>query len=196
MSTGLRPAAPPDCALKRGCCLKQRIELPLKSCLDIAPVKLSTTVPFLKKTMVGIPITSYCEARSVFIHVYFNYFQGIAFSRATSSKTGASILRGPHQGAQKSTSTGASLDYLRVNWPALISLIPAIMITPILLLIHYVKTFTTGLCQKLMPTTIYTSLPADQAEWLSHYPVRRGSADHRSGQAFQQALGRARGERF
>jgi len=76
----------------------------------MAPCWRATSAPDLKTTIVGIAVIRNFEATdgnpSVFTFATINF---PAASAATLPNSGATILQGPHQGAQKSTKTG-SLD--------------------------------------------------------------------------------------
>src|SRR2546423_3955984 len=73
----------------------------------IAPAWRATSLPFRNTIMVGIAVTRKREdnpgSSSVFTFVTRNRPEA---SRATFTNSGATILHGPHQGAQKSTRTG------------------------------------------------------------------------------------------
>src|ERR1700754_2121443 len=79
--------------------------------LPFAPTMRFTGAPSLNKIIVGIDTTwksravAGFESTSILATVSWP-----AFSLAISSRTGATILHGPHQVAQKSTSTGVLLD--------------------------------------------------------------------------------------
>src|SRR5438874_4850630 len=102
-----------------------------------APTSWSATCPSLKKSRVGIDMMLYRPAISFSWSVSTLYtFALPANSSATASTCGAIIRQGPHQTAQKSTSTGTSdfstsssksaavtavallIEYLRVDSPA------------------------------------------------------------------------------
>src|SRR3989338_8151051 len=68
---------------------------------------LSISCPFLKIIMQGIPLTSNWAAISWLSSTFsFVNFSLLVYSFDNFSKTGPTILQGPHQGAQKSTRTG------------------------------------------------------------------------------------------
>src|SRR5690606_3804610 len=74
---------------------------------DKAPTFLDSTLPFLKMISVGMPFTLYFGAVAGLASTsILQTFSLPAYSSASSSRTGAIILQGPHQVAQKSTSTG------------------------------------------------------------------------------------------
>ena len=75
--------------------------------LGTSPTLLFTTWPSLKTIRVGMLITPYWVASSgLWSMSSLHTFTSPAFSAAISSSTGASIRQGPHQVAQKSSSTG------------------------------------------------------------------------------------------
>ena len=82
-----------------------------------APMKPSTGWPFWKAMIAGIdwmpswPAIWGCS--SMFIFTSFT-LPPAAFT--TFSSTGVSCLQGPHQGAQKSTSTGRFIDSAITSW--------------------------------------------------------------------------------
>src|SRR5579863_3634282 len=70
----------------------------------------STGCPSLNRIRHGIPETWYCPARLGFSSVLsFTNLALPVFAAATFSTIGLSMRHGPHQGAQKSTSTGCGL---------------------------------------------------------------------------------------
>src|SRR5215467_9813789 len=80
----------------------------------------STGAPPLNRIRHGIPDTSYCAARFGLSSVSsLTTLSRPLYCSATLSTIGAIILHGPHQSAQKSTSTG-SLDFRtsasKVDW--------------------------------------------------------------------------------
>jgi hypothetical protein len=80
----------------------------------IAPEIRCTSTPFLNRIMVGMADMPYCCARCCFSSVFtFTTTMRPFQSCASTLSTGAIILQGPHQSAQKSVSTGRSLD--RIN---------------------------------------------------------------------------------
>src|SRR3989344_454270 len=79
------------------------------SSLEITPTVLSICFPSLKNTNVGIEITPNLWARSRLSSTFtFANFALSFISEATSSTAGDKILHGPHQTAQKSTTTLSS----------------------------------------------------------------------------------------
>src|SRR5699024_3668512 len=81
------------------------------SLLGTAPTLVSTTLPSLNISMAGMPRMANCGGvcgfSSTFIFANVNL---PAYSPASSSSTGATILHGPHHSAQKSTNTGPEAD--------------------------------------------------------------------------------------
>ena len=75
-----------------------------KAGFGIAPLCFDTTLPLWYKNNAGIPLTPSFPALAGFESVS-TLAISISLSLATCSKTGAIALQGPHQGAQKSTST-------------------------------------------------------------------------------------------
>src|SRR5699024_11960191 len=70
------------------------------------PTTWSTTLPSFISNNVGILMTPYFPAVSWLSSTFnFTIFTASPSSPSNSSKTGAIILQGPHQGAQKSTNT-------------------------------------------------------------------------------------------
>src|SRR3954465_4750334 len=67
-----------------------------------------TASPFLKRISVGIERTWNCAETWGFSSVLSLTILRSGRSPAISSRTGATTRQGPHQGAQKSTRTGAS----------------------------------------------------------------------------------------
>ena len=81
--------------------------LSLSDALGIMPTNCSTSWPPLKSSIVGIDLIPYFAATpSLSSTLTFVIFTLPSNSVASSSKIGAIALHGPHQGAQKSTSTG------------------------------------------------------------------------------------------
>ena len=82
-----------------------------------APMNPSTGWPRWKANTAGIDCTpswpAICGCSSMFI---FTSFTLPPAARTTFSSTGVSCLQGPHQGAQKSTSTGCCIDSARTSW--------------------------------------------------------------------------------
>ncbi len=77
-----------------------------------APVNSSTTFPSLKNFTEGIDIIPYLLAWVWFFSVSaFAKISLPSYSIAIFSKTGPSIIHGPHQLAQKSTRTGIVFDF-------------------------------------------------------------------------------------
>ena len=75
----------------------------------ISPVIRSTDSPPLNTKRQGIPLIEYFFAVSKdFSTLTFTNFTLPAYSSAISSTIGPSYLQGPHQVAQKSTTTGVS----------------------------------------------------------------------------------------
>jgi len=79
----------------------------------MAPMKPSTGWPFLKAMTAGMdwmpscPATAGCSSMFIFTSRTLPRASATTFSRA-----GCNCLQGPHQGAQKSTSTG----WFRESW--------------------------------------------------------------------------------
>ena len=72
-----------------------------------SPVILSTGSPFLKTNTLGSPLIEYFFADSMQSSMFtFVNFTLSPYSSATVSITGDNFLQGPHQVAQKSTTTG------------------------------------------------------------------------------------------
>jgi len=72
----------------------------------------STISPFLKSFTAGIDITPYFAAASALSSVdAFAKMNFPSYSFATFSNVGFSIMQGPHQLAQKSTTTGVVFDF-------------------------------------------------------------------------------------
>ena len=75
---------------------------------DSAPTWVPDNSPFLNSISVGMPRTPYCAAVSRLASTStLQTFNRPSYSSAISSSTGAIILHGPHQLAQKSTRTGS-----------------------------------------------------------------------------------------
>src|SRR4051812_42056931 len=74
-----------------------------------APTTCFATCPFLNRIRVGIDMIPYLAAVSGFSSTFIFTTVRSSRSLSSSSRCGAMIRQGPHQGAQKSTSTG---------WPA------------------------------------------------------------------------------
>src|SRR5574344_545885 len=73
----------------------------------ISPTSLSTATPSLKTKRLGKPLIEYSLAAFKFSSVLiFTTFIFSPSSEETSSRTGPIFRQGPHQGAQKSTTTG------------------------------------------------------------------------------------------
>jgi hypothetical protein len=80
-----------------------------RRCAGIAPDCRVSSAPFPNTINVGIPAIENCCAIAGRSSVLtFATIQRPAPSRATFSSSGATILHGPHHGAQKSTSTGTA----------------------------------------------------------------------------------------
>src|SRR4051794_38986202 len=78
--------------------------------LGLAPTICWTTSPFLYRLRVGAPITPYLTGVFGFASTSSLAMVSLpAYSSAICSSTGAIVLQGPHQSAQKSTRTGVSL---------------------------------------------------------------------------------------
>ena len=76
-----------------------------------APTKPSTGRPPLKANTAGIDLTRRCIARSWFWStLILTSRTAPRASRTSFSSAGPSCLHGPHQGAQKSTMTGTSIE--------------------------------------------------------------------------------------
>ena len=76
-----------------------------------APMKPSTGWPFLKAKTAGIDCTPSWPAISGYSSMFIlTSFTAPSAALTSFSSTGVSCLHGPHQGAQKSTSTGTVRD--------------------------------------------------------------------------------------
>src|SRR5690606_3641971 len=83
------------------CCYRLLSRKALSWDLDRAPTLVASTLPFLNSMSVGMPrmlnLGGVCSFSSMFsLHT----FSLPAYSSATSSRTGAIILQGPHHSAQ------------------------------------------------------------------------------------------------
>src|SRR5690554_1009981 len=79
------------------------------SYLLAAPILVASTWPLRKRSKVGIERMLYLGAVASFSSIFNLAILTLpAYSSASTSSTGAIILQGPHQAAQKSTSTGMS----------------------------------------------------------------------------------------
>ena len=87
---------------------ERRLQLGLELALRVGADDLLGDWPFLKRIIVGIERTSYWAAVSWFSSTLSLTTCRSSRSSAISSSTGATTRHGPHQGAQKSTSTGLS----------------------------------------------------------------------------------------
>src|SRR5688572_8030605 len=119
----MAPAKSPCCASSRaatcsaadarGRCGSRKARTPASGC---APTNSSTTRPLRNSFTAGMPRIWNCCARSWFSSVFTLTTLTLPdCSVATCSSTGPSARQGPHQGAQKSTSTGCSVDALRTS---------------------------------------------------------------------------------
>src|SRR5258706_16211354 len=71
----------------------------------------ATALPSTKATAYGIERKLNDDASSGFVsELTFTSFQRPPYSRSSFSSSGPSTLHGPHHGAQKSTSTGTSIE--------------------------------------------------------------------------------------
>lgn len=88
----------------------------VKADLGTAPITVSLFTPFVKIMTVGMLRMPYSVAIVGLSSVLsFKHLTLPAYCFAISSIRGAIILQGPHQGAQKSTSTGISLSKTRLG---------------------------------------------------------------------------------
>src|SRR5690606_32931129 len=102
---------------RAGCCQRVRHDgsqralsiIWARTGLPTAPIWVAWTWPPLNSSSIGIERTWYFRAVARFWSMsIFTTLARPAYSPASSSRAGAIILHGPHQGAQKSTSTGSS----------------------------------------------------------------------------------------
>src|SRR5258706_11061721 len=79
------------------------------ACSDVAPTTRSSSLPFLKRIRVGIPLMpKRCETEGLSSTLSFTTRALLAYFSATASTVGASMRHGAHHAAQKSTKTGRS----------------------------------------------------------------------------------------
>src|SRR5690606_29901315 len=92
------------------CSAQSALSISCASCgLPTAPIWVPWTWPSLNSSSIGIERTWYFRAVARFSSTLtLAIFTFPAYSPASSSRAGAIILHGPHQGAQKSTSTGSA----------------------------------------------------------------------------------------
>src|SRR5918911_3211377 len=88
---------------------------------EVAPTTRSSSLPFLKRMSVGMPLMPYCcETAGLSSTLSLTTVALPAYFSATASTVGASMRHGAHHCAQKSTSTG--LSDLRTSASKLLSL--------------------------------------------------------------------------